>query len=77
MEEYEVTCNEFASWDCFEDEEEECTTLNDWEWDECYEEWWREPCANEMVTDCGWIHWNDQTWEEFYVDCDEWADDCL
>ena len=47
----------------------------DWIWEECSWMWYRDLCdGEEGETDCGWVYWDDWTYEEFWVTCDEFAD---
>ena len=35
---------------------------------------WRNACSwDDTPTDCGWWYWDDWSWVEFWVDCDEFA----
>ena len=83
LEEFWVTDDEFAEWDwCWEDDDEdddwedweEDTCLDDWLFDECWEEWYRWPCEGEG--EGGWVHWNDDLWEEYWVTEDDWFAEC-
>ena len=49
------------SWDCD----------NEWIWEECSWMYYRSPCEGEGDTDCGWVYWDDWSFSEFWVDCDE------
>ena len=67
-----VSCDEFAEWWwCQEDEVEVCDS--EWIWEECSWMYYRDPCEGEGDTECGWVYWDDWNYEEFWVDCDEFA----
>ena len=82
--EYWVSCDDWAGWEqcngSWDDETEddwEVSCYDDWIWEDCSWSWWRNACDEEVDSgywgsDCGWVYWDDWTWTEYWVTCDDW-----
>ena len=71
--EFWVTCDEFYSWESCNSDWDYDWDLDwdcddEWVWEECSYMWYRNDCDS---NECGWIYWDDWSWTEFFVTCDE------
>ena len=72
LEEFWVTCDEFADWYWCEGGEEDQDDCDDtWYEDSCWGEWWMEACGD-GETECGWWYWDETNEDTYWVDCDTW-----
>ena len=58
------------------DVEEWCD--NEWHWEECSWMSWRNACDWEGWSDengdtCGYVYWDDWSYSEYWVSCDDWS----